>query len=138
MVEAATDDAHGRKLWIGDDQGRARRGSVAGNELWALSCGNGVVEEGEECDAGERNGSAGSGCRDCRRLAQGSGKPRRIGETSRLLPRIARAAFDGEAPGEVPSGPVEARLTVQRSYDLAGGVDACDARASALVCRPPD
>jgi ELWxxDGT repeat protein len=88
---AAKDPEHGRELWVSDGTERGTRlvadlvpgptnskvrslvnragqlvfafdDPVVGSEPWALTCGNGVVEMGEACDDGSRNGTPRSCC----------------------------------------------------------------------------
>jgi ELWxxDGT repeat protein len=53
--------ADGRLFLVADDR-------VHGNELWTVSCGNGIVEYDEECDAGASNGSG-----SCSATCEGTG-----------------------------------------------------------------
>ncbi|MBY0278291.1 hypothetical protein K2Z84_23430 [Candidatus Binatia bacterium] len=74
---------------------------VHGNELWALTCGNGVLDEYEACDDGQQNGSPVGCCTGACTLRPGAGDacdPIEGGLT------VARARVQYDAPGGGTTG----------------------------------
>lgn len=78
---------------------------VHGNELWALTCGNGVPDQLEQCDQGDRNGSPAGCCTGVCTIRPGMEEACDPIEGS-LEVRRARVQYD--APGGAASGRVTA------------------------------
>jgi ELWxxDGT repeat protein len=81
-----------------------------GNELWALTCGNGILDDAEECDDGAHNGEPTSCCSGACTVRPGTGDECDPVEGS-LVVRRARVQYD--APGGATTG----RLTVDGLLD---------------------
>lgn len=172
----ADDGVHGRELWLSDgteagtilladlnpgslgsgirDLTMSPRGLVfsaidgrTGPELWGLSCGDGVVQDGEQCDDGTASGGGTSCCTPtCRVATDDDGQ--RCGldvDDVRLLrskrgPGKDRALVRGSIGGLTPlqaTGGLDLTLRVgaETSFDVAWDAFECRLRGRALRCR---
>lgn len=103
-----TENRNGQLFFVADD-------GVHGTELWALTCGNGALDEREQCDDGAANGSPAGCCTGACTIRPGTGDACDPIEGSLAVHR-ARVQYDA------PGGAVTGRISVDGHLDAGGAL----------------
>ena len=108
---ATLENRQGQLFFVAND-------TVHGDELWALSCGNGELDELEACDDGAENGSPSSCCSGACTLREIDGEACDPIDGSLAVHR-ARVQYDGAGPADTGRIVVDGELEVDPESPLS-------------------